>query len=377
MGPLRLLSYHESDGWAFASDKQVSFREVKLGYDRLFAAVCEVITAAHEVQQTARNNRSGGRRSGSKGRTTRARAPSDPELHLWALSYAFVLTQFLTEQCFPALDWLDRLILKSRSGTVQIDPSRRCASAFRFVRQVSTQLRLPFNDDTDDNDDFVDEYGLIGVSTVIDDVFASDPSLGKVVNEDGNTEYLGYVSGKNFDSLWLHLRLGAEGIKDYSDFEDSSPFTRLGKALASNRSLPKELLGVQFSSLAEFLSGLASVDDLLTVREELVWEFSQVTLKNHELVPPRSLPIPVVKNAESRIVDGPDSADRARADPRGEYAYRLLMEDIPLKTALTRFNAEAEKQGWEEVGSHNGVKYIAKCYAAKRRLTPIPSRKPD
>jgi len=122
--------------------------------------------------------------------------------------------------------------------------------------------------------------------------------------------------------------------------------------------------------LANFLCELATDEDLTIIRQEMRWEFARVAERVTGPIPP----LPVIARTPKKR-RGARAGKERRADPRGEFAYKLLSKDLPLKKARAQFNDEASRRDWDGVESDNGIKYLASQYARVQGLPPIPPRK--
>jgi hypothetical protein len=79
---------------------------------------------------------------------------------------------------------------------------------------------------------------------------------------------------------------------------------------------------------------------------------------------------------EAPAVEGSLSRNKSeKSSERAKFVYDLVCDlDLPLKTALSRFEKKARDEKWEPITSINGLRYVARRYAEDEGLPAPPPR---
>lgn len=336
-----------------------SLSELERAAFRELDAVRRVIWSAQWVLDAG--PRDAGRAANKKARRRGKGALVNPTPAHQLLANYLALFEFVgfPEWSGPALEWLDRIITAGRLSTIRLSrgPS---PSAFHAVWMLP-DAALPVPDDP---------FRIRSLFEALWHAYASDPVLQCSPDDTRSIHRSASVLQADYHELSFALVCGFSGISA-PPFASLSPVHRkLASAIAADRSFRGALKRVRVRALANFLCELATDEDLTIIRQEMRWEFARVAERVTGPIPP----LPVIARTPKKR-RGARAGKERRADPRGEFAYKLLSKDLPLKKARAQFNDEASRRDWDGVESDNGIKYLASQYARVQGLPPIPPRK--
>lgn len=283
-----------------------------------------------------------------------------PSIQLVAEYIAYLETEFWPDLTGPMLDFIEDMVTGRRASVVVLS-DRTFASALRTVRMLS-EAPIPIPED------------VFNVWPLHDHIrwgiMAKHKELASV--EDRSVPRLNVHPSlqRGYDSLTFALVCGLEREEAPAKSWLSDRHRLLARLIAEDKQIPKLLRAVRVRRLHDHLSSIVSATDLPLIREELLLEFAAVIGRIPELV------AQVEARSHLFASSRPGARPRKKApDPRRAFAYKLVCDTaMTLKAGVLAFNARADNEGWDEIGSIQGLRDMAATYAADFNHPRPPSR---